>query len=584
MIRGKIDVPTRTGGDASGSWNINSATATALQTARTINGVSFNGTANITITANTPNSLTFNNTGAGGASGSLFNGAGALTVSYNTVGAPSTTGANASGTWGINITGNAATATTATNQSGGTVNATSIAGTSVNVAANGAAADPYGASAVTNPANANNYSYFGLSRAGQIGLGVGITGTTGALGLGPNAFVLGGGTSGAAGTVSSPWIAFNGTNFVASGSITANGQFNGSAAGLTGTAGINITGNAETVTNGVYNNGATYGISISGNAATATNSTQLGGIGSNRTMQKRRGSIDSPANIDTAITAPEMGFVYSSGNAPVSGPFMAFGGLGGDIDYSCQMAVDYQTGNNFVFRTRNDDSMVWNGWRTVLHSNNYLNYSPGLTGTNASGTWGINITGNAGSAYGLAVQGAGSAPGANQVLRSDGNGYTFHNYINSNTGNSENPTISQVVVTNGGDNFYRKASIAHLGNSLNANGYQFVTQTGGSPAYYGARAWVNFNGAGTVAIQAAGNVSSITDNGVGDYTVNFATAMPDTKYSVVSTADRTNQSGFWSNPTVYATNSVRLVHAYAISGSTAFNAGDPTVVHVAVYR
>ena len=46
-----------------------------------------------------------------------------------------------------------------------------------------------------------------------------------------------------------------------------------------------------------------------------------------------------------------------------------------------------------------------------------------------------------------------------------------------------------------------------------------------------AKAWVNFNGTGTVAIRASGNVSSITDNGTGDYTVNFTTAMPDANYS-----------------------------------------------------
>jgi hypothetical protein len=46
------------------------------------------------------------------------------------------------------------------------------------------------------------------------------------------------------------------------------------------------------------------------------------------------------------------------------------------------------------------------------------------------------------------------------------------------------------------------------------------------------RAWVNFNGTGTVAIRASFNVSSITDNGTGDYTVNFTTAMPDANYSV----------------------------------------------------
>jgi hypothetical protein len=47
------------------------------------------------------------------------------------------------------------------------------------------------------------------------------------------------------------------------------------------------------------------------------------------------------------------------------------------------------------------------------------------------------------------------------------------------------------------------------------------------------RAWVNFNGTGTVAIRASFNVSSITDNGTGDYTVNFTNALPDANYSAV---------------------------------------------------
>lgn len=48
---------------------------------------------------------------------------------------------------------------------------------------------------------------------------------------------------------------------------------------------------------------------------------------------------------------------------------------------------------------------------------------------------------------------------------------------------------------------------------------------------YTAKAWVNFNGTGTVAIRASGNVSSITDNGTGDYKVNFTTPMQDTNYA-----------------------------------------------------
>jgi hypothetical protein len=54
----------------------------------------------------------------------------------------------------------------------------------------------------------------------------------------------------------------------------------------------------------------------------------------------------------------------------------------------------------------------------------------------------------------------------------------------------------------------------------------------GSAPLYACRAWVNFNGANTVAIRGSGNVSSITDNNEGDYTVNFTNAMPTANYSV----------------------------------------------------
>ena len=67
------------------------------------------------------------------------------------------------------------------------------------------------------------------------------------------------------------------------------------------------------------------------------------------------------------------------------------------------------------------------------------------------------------------------------------------------------------------------------GNLLFNSGYGSVATA------YGCRAWVNFNGTGTVAIRASGNVSSITDNGTGDYTVNFTTAMPDVNYCSLAT-------------------------------------------------
>ena len=71
--------------------------------------------------------------------------------------------------------------------------------------------------------------------------------------------------------------------------------------------------------------------------------------------------------------------------------------------------------------------------------------------------------------------------------------------------------------------------------TLRANSIQ---NTSGVEQYL-AKAWVNFNGTGTVAIRAAGNVSSITDNGVGDYTVNFTSALADANYAVIGLASET---------------------------------------------
>jgi hypothetical protein len=68
---------------------------------------------------------------------------------------------------------------------------------------------------------------------------------------------------------------------------------------------------------------------------------------------------------------------------------------------------------------------------------------------------------------------------------------------------------------------------ARITDALNASG---------SAPIYACRAWVNFNGSGTPAIRASGNVSSVTRNDTGDYTVNFTTAMPDANYAVNVTA------------------------------------------------
>jgi hypothetical protein len=96
---------------------------------------------------------------------------------------------------------------------------------------------------------------------------------------------------------------------------------------------------------------------------------------------------------------------------------------------------------------------------------------------------------------------------------------------------------------------------------------------------YSCRAWVNFNGTGTVAIRGSGNVTSITDNGTGDYTVNFTTAMTDANYSVVGGGSRTAVNMLCITARNFATSSVNITPI-----DTANNKVDSDITTVAIIR
>jgi len=103
------------------------------------------------------------------------------------------------------------------------------------------------------------------------------------------------------------------------------------------------------------------------------------------------------------------------------------------------------------------------------------------------------------------------------------------------------------------------------------------------------RAWVNFNGTGTVAIRASFNVSSITDNGTGDYTVNFTNALPDANYSAVACIQESG-GNFSSVATIKNSGTVSPTTSavrFSTFGWTAGNAGavfDPPIVNVSIFR
>jgi hypothetical protein len=105
----------------------------------------------------------------------------------------------------------------------------------------------------------------------------------------------------------------------------------------------------------------------------------------------------------------------------------------------------------------------------------------------------------------------------------------------------------------------------------------------GSAPVYAARAWVNFNGTGTVAIRASGNVSSITDNGTGNYVVNFTTAMSDVNYVTQLTNGFIGAGEDWifmAEFTGKATTSVPV----KLANYTATAAVDSNSINVAIFR
>lgn len=150
--------------------------------------------------------------------------------------------------------------------------------------------------------------------------------------------------------------------------------------------------------------------------------------------------------------------------------------------------------------------------------------------------------------------------------------------VTNGDGVSGDPTVaatlaSQAEAEAGTDNT-KVMTPLRLRNALNA--------TGSAPVY-ACRAWVNFNGTGTVAIHASGNVSSITDNGVGTYTVNFATAMPDANYAVVGFARRSSTAA----PVYVGQSSAQTQTASAVQitvAATAANIEDSDNVSVAIFR
>lgn len=171
------------------------------------------------------------------------------------------------------------------------------------------------------------------------------------------------------------------------------------------------------------------------------------------------------------------------------------------------------------------------------------------TGTVTSGTTSLTVASGSGISDGDYVVGEGITPG---TIVSSGGGTTSIT-LSANAG----ATLSTDPV-----GFYKADKVLSPG--LVAGGL--------------CRAWVNFNGTGTVAIRASYNVASITDNGTGDYTINFATAMPDANYCAVGNSKEGGQGHIIQLDTLLA-GSLRIKNYNA-----ATSIPDISIATVAIFR
>lgn len=150
---------------------------------------------------------------------------------------------------------------------------------------------------------------------------------------------------------------------------------------------------------------------------------------------------------------------------------------------------------------------------------------------------------------------------------------------NTNSASPWSPSYPTLMGWNGSQTYGVRVDAARYSESCTGNAATATALSGavGSAPSYACRAWVNFNGTGSVSIKASGNVSSITDNGVGNYTINFTTAILDDSYSYSGGANYMNEvltGGIARNLSDTKTTTRFQFHAVNQAGATAVDVTD----------
>jgi hypothetical protein len=212
-----------------------------------------------------------------------------------------------------------------------------------------------------------------------------------------------------------------------------------------------------------------------------------------------------------------------------------------------------------------------------------LNGSTGLTANDGSVF--TNASGNVGIGTGSPAQKL-DVVGAAQISFSSGvNTYCYFQSTSNYVGRATSGDMWLNAA--GGQNInFGVAGTTIAAVQASGSNFQFNSGYGSVATAYGCRAWVCFNGTGTVAIRAGGNISSITDNGTGDYTANFTNAMPDINYAVGGNAvgtlnsDSCGIAGFGGSTNYKSTTSIRFGFYYF----TANTITDRDYINLLIFR
>lgn len=420
------NIEGNTTGTHTGAVTGNASTATTLQTARLINGVSFNGSADVTVhTAGTGISISGTTVTNTGVTSAAVSGTG-LSI-------------NAS-TGGVTITSNATSANTGSTIVARDASGNFTAGTiTAALSGNASTATTLQTARLINGVSFNGSADVTVHTAGT---GISVSGTTVT-----NTGII----SASAGT----GISVSGTNPL---TITNTG-----VTSLTGGTNIAVSSSTGAVT-----------VSVTGTVASAT---ALPSYDRDRSLASTLPTTFGQSVRFDFVNASTIGTGGNYGGVMTFAPYTGTSASTGDASYQLAFGSTATNGSGTPrLRIRNGIDSTWNSFYEVLTAANYNSYSPTLTGGSASGTWGINVTGTAGSISGY--NNPTTAATANTIVYRDSSGhitgnYGFYGYLN--TSDDVNTGSVTYIMAKFGDNYHRSASAAKVaaflsGQSMNISG------------------------------------------------------------------------------------------------------------------